>query len=99
MLPDRVSNPGPLTYESGALPIALRGPAVFAEDYLQKHTLTLLHTDRPKLYTILAFLSVIGLNQFHSREYKTLQIKLRQFSAYYCHNSNVIYVLVTFFWL
>ena len=28
MLPDRrVSNPGPLTYDSGALPIALRGPA------------------------------------------------------------------------
>ena len=27
MLPDRVSNTGPLTYESGALPIALRGPA------------------------------------------------------------------------
>ena len=25
MLPGRVSNPGPLTYESGALPIALRG--------------------------------------------------------------------------
>ena len=29
MLPDRVSNPGPLTYESGALPIALRGPSNF----------------------------------------------------------------------
>ena len=28
MLPDRVSNPGPLTYESGALPIALRGLAI-----------------------------------------------------------------------
>ena len=28
MLPDRVSNPGPLTYESGVLPIALRGPAL-----------------------------------------------------------------------
>ena len=28
MLPDRVLNPGPLTYESGVLPIALRGPAV-----------------------------------------------------------------------
>ena len=28
MWPDRVSNPGPLTYESGALPTALRGPAV-----------------------------------------------------------------------
>ena len=27
MLPDQVSNPGSLTYESGALPIALRGPA------------------------------------------------------------------------
>ena len=27
MLPDWVSNPRPLTYESGALPIALRGPA------------------------------------------------------------------------
>ena len=27
MLPDRVSNPGPLTYESSALPIALCGPA------------------------------------------------------------------------
>ena len=32
MLPDRVSNPGPLTYESGALPIALRGPALFLLD-------------------------------------------------------------------
>ena len=28
MLPDRVSNPGPLTYKSGALPIALGGPAI-----------------------------------------------------------------------
>ena len=28
MWPDWVSNPGPPTYESGALPIALRGPAV-----------------------------------------------------------------------
>ena len=27
MRPNRVSNPGPLTYESGALPTALRGPA------------------------------------------------------------------------
>ena len=28
MLPDRLSNPEPLTYESGALPIARRGPAL-----------------------------------------------------------------------
>ena len=27
MWPDWVSKPGPLTYESGALPTALRGPA------------------------------------------------------------------------
>ena len=33
MLPDRVSNPGPLTYESGALPIALRGPAQMVINY------------------------------------------------------------------
>ena len=32
MLPDRVSNPGPLTYESGALPTALRGPASYKTD-------------------------------------------------------------------
>ena len=38
MLPDRLLNPGPLTYESGALPIALRGPAhllVKAEKYFK----------------------------------------------------------------
>ena len=28
MWPDRVSNPGPLTYESGAPPTALRSPTV-----------------------------------------------------------------------
>ena len=31
MLPDGVWNPGPLTYESGALPIALCGPATEKE--------------------------------------------------------------------
>ena len=35
MLPDRVSNPGPLTYESGALPIAQRGPAT-SEDFCNR---------------------------------------------------------------
>ena len=43
MLPDRVSNPGPLTYESGALPIALRGPVShfveLAVNYMQSVTL------------------------------------------------------------
>ena len=37
MLPDRVSNPGPLTYESGALPIALRGPVFTVERQWLKH--------------------------------------------------------------
>ena len=49
MLPDRVSNPGPLTYESGALPIALRGPArrklkancSFTRRYTYTHTIRL----------------------------------------------------------
>ena len=31
MWPGRVLNPGPLTYESGALPTALRGPASLDE--------------------------------------------------------------------
>ena len=43
MLPDRVSNPGPLTYESGALPIALRGPA---KDNCQKKTMVSLFRGR-----------------------------------------------------
>ena len=38
MLPDRVSNPGPLTFESGALPIALRGPAQFRKEILFGNT-------------------------------------------------------------
>ena len=37
MWPDRVSNPGPLTYESGALLTALRSPAAFYETENYKH--------------------------------------------------------------
>ena len=48
MLPDRVSNPGPLTYESGALPIALRGPAeiylVFIREKKSKYMYSLYFT-------------------------------------------------------
>ena len=36
MWPDQVSNPGPLTYESGALPTALRGPAKLNEFHTVK---------------------------------------------------------------
>ena len=46
MLPDRVSNPGPLTYESGALPIALCGPAFIYKQKL-KYTVTDQHRPKP----------------------------------------------------
>ena len=41
MLLDRVSNPGPLTYESGALPIALRSPAKSVQSMSPKALYTL----------------------------------------------------------
>ena len=37
MWPDRVSNPGPLTYESGALLIALQGLALSNEGGFDKY--------------------------------------------------------------
>ena len=47
MWPDRVSNPGPLTYESGALPTALCGPAKLTKTTIETRykmvRLTLLH--------------------------------------------------------
>ena len=45
MLPDRVSNPGPLTYESGALPIALRGPAREGNKVVKSQSIPL--TEKP----------------------------------------------------
>ena len=38
MWPDRVSNPGPLTYESGALPTALRDPATIHCTSIQRNS-------------------------------------------------------------
>ena len=54
MLPDRVSNPGPLTYESGALPIALRSPAKSVRSMSPKalytlkygHSLPFIHSEK-----------------------------------------------------
>ena len=37
MLPDRVSNPGPLPHESGALPIALRNEIGYMQGFLPKY--------------------------------------------------------------
>ena len=53
MLPDRVSNPGPPTYESGVLPIALRGPAEGLKEGTQinwhtsKRTYHIYSSDKP----------------------------------------------------
>ena len=46
MWPDRVSNPGPLTYESGALPIALRHVSTrFSINHFQIITFLILKSD------------------------------------------------------
>ena len=45
MWPDRVSNPGPLTYESGALWTALCGPAVKRD--LKPYDMHTINTKRP----------------------------------------------------
>ena len=47
MLPDRVSNPGPLTYESGALPIALRGPAISVWNFYKTLTNNIVSFEQP----------------------------------------------------
>ena len=54
MLPDRVSNPGPLTYESDALPIALRGPAItYIHTYIHTVVWTIpTHLPVPKYFEL-----------------------------------------------
>ena len=52
MLPDRVSNPGPLTYESGALPIALRVLAhLKCRDMMSRNVACELQYSTPKMRT------------------------------------------------
>ena len=50
MLPDWVSNPGPLTYESGALPIALRGPGSTLLEVTEVGTISLTSAVQGLLY-------------------------------------------------
>ena len=69
MWPDQVLNPGPLTYQSGALPIALRGPA-FAN--VDANVDTGVDTGG----------SAIALPELHSDELKTEKMKLFQ-NAFY----------------
>ena len=44
MWPDRVSNPGRLTYESGALPTALRGPAFCESNFKPRNKINFVKT-------------------------------------------------------
>ena len=83
MLPDRVSNPGSLTYETGALPaefsmwpgdhrrdvlvsvlVQMTQSVIFFLYDVHFSSLTLLHSEQPKLYRVLAVLSAIGLSFF-----------------------------------
>ena len=59
MLPDRVSNPGPLTYESGVLPIALRGPACWLMTLGQP-----LHPDNHSSHQEVAFTFILHFTYF-----------------------------------
>ena len=69
MLPDRVSNPGPLTYQSGALPIALRGPAdsnegsqdIFEDRYVKTDPEVSSNTHSPYRVCLRQFLSFHNL--------------------------------------
>ena len=68
MLPDRVSNPGPLTYESGALPIALHGPADKVFSKIAPVTLTLdLQCLNTHLSHILSYLYEIISKSVHKK--------------------------------
>ena len=68
MWPDRVSNPGPLTYESGALPTALRGLGITAILYPNNTELKVLpktgsHSQRKELLPLMQIPSRVTLNE------------------------------------
>ena len=61
MCPDRVSNPGPLTYESGALLIALRGPATstLGQTELQLLVFLSVQTEEPYSFTYICSTMIV----------------------------------------
>ena len=66
MLPDRVSNPGPLTYESGALPIALRGPASTMDTYEKARlNFTRIRASFPLRREVLLFVSFLATRKMY----------------------------------
>ena len=53
MLPDRVSNPRPLTYESDALPIALRGLALKIRGGIKGNSIFLIFKRKHMLFPLI----------------------------------------------
>ena len=66
MLPNSVSNPGPLTYESGALPIALRGPALCKCEH-SRCLVAAKHLSRVYLGGFHGWRTSAGLASWHSK--------------------------------
>ena len=72
MLPDRLSNPGPLTYESGAIPIALCGTAQKVIRYISICT----HSVRLKLCSVCRTSQTDSLTDFQTLKKGALVAKL-----------------------
>ena len=86
MLPDRVSNPGPLTYESGALPIALRGPAcdTCIVKYLRpKNTHTYAHTHTPMRGSIYNF-TLQAYSSYFMRSKRKMHSQVQRILLHVC---------------
>ena len=61
MWPDRVSNPGPLVYESGALPTAMRSPAfAFHKNISDFAMITCLHIAYASTFCYVLIWIVVG---------------------------------------
>ena len=80
MLPDRVSNPGPLTYESGALPIALRDPA---PDEVN---------DKKKCEKKIRFFSILIRLLFKQSTFSALHVYINPFLLNCCSPRMLIYL-------
>ena len=76
MWPDRISNPGPLTYETGALPTALRSPASY-QSVISEYLLPLISGAVSRYFTLTKVI------------YK--QKKLGYFQTFYCFQSATVY--------
>ena len=70
MLSDRVSNPGPLTCETGALPIALRGPAVLRYTIYEMFSIEKVKTEVPEVYQVCRLICIVAYKLLKSTALK-----------------------------